>query len=142
MDRQPTNPMRSVWRGIVRTIFWSYERGSWPYDLLVIAILIFVLVTPRSWFKDRPQSSAGSGSGVQLVTEDSGSRTRTYRIDAAVLSPEKRTAKPTPELERETHDILGRTVDDLKDRTFQVMQIDPALSSDGEVLHYDVTVRL
>jgi hypothetical protein len=129
-------------RGIGRVIFWSYERGSWPYDLLVVTILIFVLATPRSWFKDRPQSSAGPESGVQLVTEDSNSQLRTYRIEAAVLSPEKRATRPTPELERETHDILGRTVEDLKDRTFQVTRIDPAFSSDGAVLHYDVTVRL
>jgi hypothetical protein len=137
-----STPIRSFGRGIARVIFWSYERGSWPYDLLVIAILIFVLATPRSWFRDRPQSSAGPNSGVQLVTEDSNSQLRTYRIDAAALAPEKRTARPTPELERETHDILVRTVDDLKDRTFQVTRIDPALSNDGAVEHYDVTVHL
>jgi hypothetical protein len=136
------NPVRSLGRGIGSVIFWSYERGSWPYDALVVTILIFVLATPRSWFKDRPQSSAGPESGVQLVTEDSNSQLRTYRIDAAVLAPEKRTTRPTPELERETHDILVRTVEDLKDRTFQVTRIDPELSEDGAVLHYDVTVRL
>ena len=48
--------MRSIWRGIVSTIFWSYERGSWPYDVLVVVIVIFVLATPRSWFHDRPQA--------------------------------------------------------------------------------------
>jgi hypothetical protein len=137
-----SSPIRSFGRGIVRVIFWSYERGSWPYDALVVAILIFVLLTPRSWFKDRPQTTAGPESGVQLVVEDSDNRTRTYRIDGAVLAPEKRATRSTPELERETHDILGRTVDDLKDRTFQVMRIDPVFSSDGAVLHYDVTVHL
>jgi hypothetical protein len=133
--------MRSLWRGITRTIFWSYERGSWPYDVLVVAILIFVLATPRRWFHDQPQSGAGAGSRVELVSEDSGGQTRTYRIDAAVLSPQKRSSKPTPELERETHDILGRTVDDLKDHTFQIVGIDPVLSSEGSVTYYDVTVH-
>ncbi len=79
---------------------------------------------------------------MQFVSEDSGSQTRIYRLDAAALSPQKRATKPTPELERETHDILGRTVDDLKDRTFQVLRIDPVLDGDGAVLHYDVTVRV
>ncbi len=65
-----------------------------------------------------------------------------YRLDAAALAPQKRATKSTPELERETHDILGRTVDDLKDRTFQVLRIDPVLDSDGAVVHYDVTIRL
>lgn len=133
--------MRALCRGITRTIFWSYERGSWPYDVLVGVILVFVLLTPRSWFHDRPQESAASSASVQLVAEDSGASTRTFRVDAAVLSREKRTAKPTPELERETHAILSRTVDDLRDSTFQVVRIDPGLASDGSVSYYDVTVK-
>lgn len=133
--------MRSLWRGIVRVIFWSYERGSWPYDLLVIAIILFVLASPRSWFHDRPQSGAAVSASVELVSEDSDGQTRTYRVAASALSTEKRTAKATPELERETHAILGRTVDDLKERTFQVLRIDPVLAGDGSVSYYDVTVR-
>ncbi len=133
--------MRSFWRGIVRAIFWSYDRGSWPYDVLVIVIVIFVLATPRSWFHDRPQSGGGESASVHLVSEDSSSQTRLYRLDAAALSPQKRATRPTPELERETHDILGRTIVDLKDRTFQVLRIDPVVDGDGAVLHYDVTIR-
>ena len=133
--------MRALWRGIVRTILWSYERGSWPYDVLVGVILVFVLLTPRSWFHDRPQEGAASSASVQLIAEDADARTRTFRLEASALSPEKRTAKPTPELERETHAILSRTVDDLRDNTFQVVRIDPTLASDGSVSYYDVTVR-
>lgn len=133
--------MRSFWRGIVNTIFWSYDRGSWPYDVLVIVIVIFVLATPRSWFHDRPQEVVGASSSVQFVSEDAPSQTRIYRLDAAALSPQKRTARPTPELERETHDILGRTVDDLNDRAFTVVRIDPALDGRGAVEHYDVTIH-
>jgi len=133
--------MRSLWRGIVRVVFWSYERGSWPYDLLVIAIIIFVLASPRSWFHDRPQSGAAVSASVELVSEDSDGQTRTYRVAAAALSPEKRSAKPTPELERETHAILGRSVDDLKGRTFQVLRIDPVIAPDGSVSYYDVMIH-
>jgi hypothetical protein len=134
--------MRSFWRGIVNTIFWSYDRGSWPYDALVVVIVIFVLATPRSWFHDRPQEAVGASSNVQFVSEDTSIQTRIYRLDASALSPQKRATRPTPELERETHDILGRTVDDLKERTFQVLRIDPILDDKGAVLHYDVTIHL
>ena len=61
-------------------IFWSYERGSWPYDLLVIAIIVFVLASPRSWFHDRPQSGAAVSASVELVSEDPDGQTRTYRV--------------------------------------------------------------
>lgn len=133
--------MNKVWRGFVRTVFWSYERGSWPYDLMVIAILVFVLITPRRWFHDHPQSSPFEESGVQLVVENADGRTRVYRLDAKLLPPQKRTQKATPELERETHDILGENVDDLKGRTFQVLQINPVRADDGSVQSYEVTVR-
>jgi len=133
--------MGSVWRGFGRVVFWSYERGSWPYDVMVIAIVLFVLLTPRSWFHDQPQSSALASSDVELVSEDAANHTRVYRVASKVLPEEKRTAKPTPELERETHKFLGRNVEELKDHTFQVRRIDPVRAADGSVLYYDVTVH-
>jgi hypothetical protein len=133
--------MRKLWRGFVNTIFWSYERGSWPYDVMVILIVVFVLLSPRRWFQDQSQSASLASSDIQLVQEDSENQTRTYRLDANALPTDKRTDHPTPELERETHDILGRTVEDLKGHTFQVRRIDPIRSSDGPILYYDVTVH-
>jgi hypothetical protein len=137
----PFTDMRSFWRGIVRTVFWSYERGSWPYDLMVILIVVFVLFTPRAWFRDQPQTTAVSSASIKLIGDDGLNQTRTYRIDSTVFAIEKRTTKPTPELERETHDLLGRTVEDLKDRTFQIVRIDPVRSDTGTVQFYDVTVH-
>lgn len=133
--------MRSFWRGAGRIIFWSYERGTWPYDVMVVAIVLFVLVTPRKWFHDQPQASALAATAVQMVSQDPATDTITYRLDAKALPPEKRATKSTPELERQTHDVLGRTVGDLKGQTFQVVRIEPAFSSNGSVLYYDVTVH-
>jgi hypothetical protein len=129
-------------QGVARTIFWSYERGSWPYDIMVLTIIAFVLLTPRSWFHDQPQLADAGTAGVQLVSEDSDGKTRIYRLDAAMLSPEKRAKKATPELERETHDIIERKVQEFKDQRFRVVQIDPTLSGDGSVLYYSVTIAL
>jgi hypothetical protein len=133
--------MGSLWRGIVRTVFWSYERRSWPYDVMVVLIVIFVLFTPRAWFRDQPQTTAVSSASIQLINDDSLNQTQTYRIDSTVFAIEKRTARPSPELERETHDLLGRTVGDLKDHTFQIVRIDPVRSDTGTVQYYDVTVH-
>lgn len=133
--------MRSLWQGIVGTVFWSYERGSWPYDLMVILIVIFVLLTPRAWFRDQPQSASTANSSITLIADDTLSQTQTYRIDSTVFATDKRTTKPTPELERETHDLLGRTVGDLRDHTFQIVRIEPIRSDTGPVLFYDVTVH-
>jgi hypothetical protein len=133
--------MSRLWRGFVGTLFWSHERGSWPYDLMVVAILAFVLLTPRSWFRDEPQSNPFESPGVQLISRDADGKTRTYRLDATLLAPQKRASRTSPELERETHDILGRNVGDLRGRTFQVVRINPVRGGDGTIQSYDVTVH-
>jgi hypothetical protein len=133
--------MRKLWRGIVNTVFWSYERGSWPYDVLVAVIVIFLLATPRRWFQDGPRPSVPASSQVQLINESDSGGEAIYRIDARMLAPEKRATKSTPELERGTHDILERTVPALSGHTFQVETIAFVLANDGSVLDYDVTVR-
>jgi hypothetical protein len=108
---------------------------------MVVLIVIFVLFTPRAWFRDQPQTTAVSSASIQLINDDSLNQTKTYRIDSTVFAIEKRTARPSPELERETHDLLGRTVGDLKDHTFQIVRIDPVRSDTGTVQYYDVTVH-
>ncbi|MGC1684813.1 MAG: hypothetical protein WA734_04275 [Candidatus Acidiferrales bacterium] len=136
--------MRKLWNGIVHTLFWSYDRGSWPYDVMVVAILIFVLLTPRKWFADQPQTSVAAAQGeamIQRIAENDVPGTRTYRLSAAILAPNKRAHKPTPELEAETHEILGGSVEELKGQTFQVLQIDPVQGEDGSVQYYDVRIK-
>jgi hypothetical protein len=133
--------MGRVWRAIGRAIFWSYERGSWPYDVMCGLILLFVLLTPRGWFHDRPQTGLLASGLVQLIMEDSTAGTQTYRVDAKAFRPEKRATRATPELERETHDFLSRTADDLKGQPFQVLRIDPVFTGDGSVATYDVTIK-
>ena len=48
-------PLRAIWR----TLYWTYERATWQYDLMVIAILAFVWLTPPSWIGDPHASGLG-----------------------------------------------------------------------------------
>ena len=95
--------MRKLLRLVVRVVFWSYERGSLPYALMVIAILIFVLLAARGWFNDQPSLHAPAVAGqIRLVDVDTATRTELFRIDANLLAPPGRTR----ELEKETHELL------------------------------------
>ena len=50
--------------------FWTYERGSFHYDVIVTAILLFMFVTPQFVdFKDRPVETAALHSSEVLVKE-------------------------------------------------------------------------
>jgi len=42
-----------------RIFYWSYERTTIPYDLMVIAILAFVWLTPPDWLGDPTATGMG-----------------------------------------------------------------------------------
>ena len=48
MKNPATLPARVLWNAF----FWTYERATWQYDLMVIAILAFVWLTPPDWLND------------------------------------------------------------------------------------------
>jgi hypothetical protein len=50
-----TLPARVLWSAF----FWTYERATWQYDLMVIAILAFVWLTPPDWLSDPMASGSG-----------------------------------------------------------------------------------
>jgi hypothetical protein len=130
--------MRAFWRAIGRVFFWSYERMTWQYDVMVALIVAFVLLTPRHWFHDQPRPAVS----VQLVSQDAGSRTSTYRLDADALSAGQHAGASEPiTMQKRAHDVLRDSVSDLKGTAFQVVRVDPKLANDGTVAYYDVTVQ-
>jgi hypothetical protein len=42
--------MSPVLRVIKKIVLWSYGRTTWQYDVLCVLILVFVFLTPKSWF--------------------------------------------------------------------------------------------
>ena len=55
MKRLLTWPAIVIWRAL----FWTYERATWQYDLMVIAILAFVWLTPPGWIGDPVAADEG-----------------------------------------------------------------------------------
>lgn len=37
-------------QAVVRVLFWTYERGSWQYDVICAVILAFIFLTPSTVF--------------------------------------------------------------------------------------------
>jgi len=42
----------STLSGLPRLLLWDYERGSLPYDLLCVLLLLIVLLLPPAWLGD------------------------------------------------------------------------------------------
>jgi hypothetical protein len=90
---------------VMRSLFWSYERGSWQYDVIVILILAFIFLS-HPLFRDQPTmelSNLHYGQGVVEVSHDKTSHT--YQIDARLLESLN---APTPEQAAET--ILAKSL--------------------------------
>jgi hypothetical protein len=77
-------PGGGVWRTIKGFIFWSHERGTVQYDVMVTLILVFVLFSPRLInFKDRPVERNPQSGGV-VVTPDTGGEL-IYQVEAKAV---------------------------------------------------------
>jgi len=50
-----TLPARAVWHAL----YWSFDRATWQYDVMVIAILSWVWLVPPGWIDDPLASGPG-----------------------------------------------------------------------------------
>lgn len=69
----PALPVGRIWRTIKSFIFWSYERGTVQYDVMVTLILLFVFFSPRLInFNDRPTEHSPLSTGVVVFPDGRG----------------------------------------------------------------------
>ena len=127
--------MASLGQILSRTFFWSYERGTWQYDLAVILILVFALATPRNLFHDQPESGGPAAPGqVQFISQE-GNRI-TYRVDARILAPPTKLA-----LQNDLHTALREALPELHKGNFSIAKIEPQRDAQGTVIAYQVEIR-
>jgi hypothetical protein len=109
---------------LANVIFWAYERGSKPYDLIVILILAFIFLTPRAWFDDRPTlllTDLRNHQGIVEVTRNA--EGGSYLVDARLVQP-----KEPQKLEEAVRDILKPRIQ----KPFTIKSVEPV--SEGNVL--------
>jgi len=74
--------MSRIWRTIKGYVLWTYERGSFHYDVMVTVILLFVFLSPRYIdFKDKPP--AHLPHVVSKIAAPDGTPFQVYEVDAA-----------------------------------------------------------
>ena len=128
--------MASIAQILYRTFFWSFERGSWQYDVAVVLILLFVLATPRRWFRDLPHVGLpANASQVELLSK--AGEDEVYRVDARLLATPER----TPALQNDLHSALQKAQPQLNDGRFSIGNIEPIRDEQGTVIAYRVAIR-
>jgi len=119
--------------GILHTVLWAYERGTWQYDVMVLAILAFIFLSPRAWFNDRPTLELTDLRHQQgFVEMGHGKQGWRYLVDARLVESFAAT-KPEDAIQI----ILNRQLH----QPFTVLSIVPITDKSKIVLGYTVLVN-
>ena len=84
-----------------KIVFWTYPRTSWQWDVLCVLILVFIFLTPKSWFDNAefrrshairtiPLSAEVIGISGDMGEIERRVRTLTGRADAVVTAIRER----------------------------------------------------
>ncbi|HEY6248883.1 MAG TPA: hypothetical protein VI685_02920 [Candidatus Angelobacter sp.] len=121
--------MSRVWRTIKGYIFWTYERGSFHYDVMVTLILIFVFLAPQFInFKDKPAEHLPHQTGIFFTTD--GNKI-VYNVDASIVDAQDEGMVRT-NLLRVIEPISGRV---------SITRLDRVNDSSGHIVAYRAVVR-
>jgi len=73
-------------RFCVRSVLWTYPRGSWQYDILCLLILLFIFLPSHSFFQDGPRLELTDLRHRQGFVDMGRTKDgRTYQIDARLV---------------------------------------------------------
>ncbi len=53
-----------------RVFFWTYPRTSWQWDVLCVLILVFIFLTPKSWFENTAFQRSHASQTTLVVPVD------------------------------------------------------------------------
>ena len=91
--------------------FWTYERGSFHFDVIVTLILLFLFLSPRLFnYHDRPPARDPIASEVTVKTD--GPRRFIYQIAREQVDQTNDPAQLEDSLQRSIEPISGEVVID------------------------------
>jgi hypothetical protein len=123
--------MRRVWKAISSFIWWSYDRGSIQYDIMVTLILLFIFLAPRKInFKDKPIERTPHPTRVVLIPDvESG---YIYQVDAAEVAGKDAAA---------IQGYLQRVIEPIIAGEVEIARYEPVRDKNGRVVAYKVWLR-
>ena len=111
-------------------IFWTYERGSFHYDVMVTVILLFIFVAPRFIdFKDQPAGQHSHPNEI-VVTAD-GNKGYIYQADAGAVDAQD-AAMVKANFVRLLQPMLGDV---------SIARVEPVRDSVGHIVAYRAWIK-
>lgn len=113
--------MNSILSIIKKAFLWSYPRNTWQWDVLCVLILIFIFLTPKSWFaSSKPHQSLGHQNGGLS----------TVLVGAELIQKDG----DKGQLEQRVRVLTGQA-------NAQVIAVRPRQDSTGKTIAYEVDIR-
>jgi hypothetical protein len=104
--------MGFVSNALRKIVFWNYPRTSWQWDVLCVLCLVFIFLTPKSWFASNPPTQTTVIWTADLVGSQG----------------------DTPEIVRRARERVNRP-------DGQVLGIQERKDASGKVVAYEVDIR-
>jgi hypothetical protein len=128
-----------IGRTLSSYLWWTYERGSFHYDVMVTLILIFLFVSPRFIdYKDRPVEKVALHSSEVLVKEagtgTGGSSRFIYQVRADELG-----GPQTSQTDDERRAAILRVIEPISGAV-TIERYEPVLDARGKVVAYNAWV--
>ena len=100
-----------------RVFFWTYPRTSWQWDVLCVLILVFIFLTPKSWFENTAFQRSHAAQTTIIMPAD---------VIRAQLDK--------GEIERRAKQLSGRA-------NAQVTALRERRDANGKLIAYEVDIR-
>ncbi len=100
---------------------WNYARNTWQWDILCVLILVFIFLTPKSWFEGGERRAARGHQSPSTTTMLVGAEVVDIEVDR-------------PHLEQRIRTLSGRS-------DAQVVAVRKVLDKDGKTVGYQVDIR-
>ena len=110
-----------MWNTLKKLLFWNYARNTWQWDVLCVVILIFIFLTPKSWFENSERRGylAHQNSTLSAVL-----------VGAELIE----NAQDKARVEQLVRTLTGRN-------NVQVLNVRKVLDKDGRIRGYEVDIR-
>ncbi len=118
-----------------RYVFWTYERGSLHYDVMVTLILLFLFLSPRLIdYRDRPVETVALQASEVLVKEAgnvNGNSRFVFQVRADDMGGAKTDAERRAAILRVVEPISGEVA---------IERYEPVRDTAGKIIAYDAWV--
>jgi len=104
-----------------KLFFWNYARNTWQWDVLCVVILIFIFLTPKSWFENSERRGYLAHQSPTAST--------------VLIGPELiENAQDKGQVEQVVRTFTGRN-------DVQVLNVRKVVDKDGKTRGYEVDIR-